>query len=138
MQITLKIEVQDTLIETLNFLASALAASKGMEKTVAALEEIKPVKVEEAPKENWVEKAEEEDIAAGRAIEEPVIPVVPTMTKEYTLDELAKASIGLMDKGLQAQLKGLLAEFNVAALPALDKTQYSAFALKLRELGADI
>lgn len=63
---------------------------------------------------------------------------VPTVEKAYSLDELGKAAIGLMDNGKQQDLINLLSEFGVDALPKIPKERYSDFALKLRELGADI
>ena len=63
---------------------------------------------------------------------------VPTSQKEYTLDELATAAMGLMDSGRQADLLGLLQSFGVEALPALPKGQYGAFATALRGMGAQI
>lgn len=81
-------------------------------------------------------------IAAGEApkAEAPKAeaPKVPTQEKTYTPDELAKAGVSLLDKGKQADLLALLSEFNVAAIPALKPEQYGAFALRLREMGAEI
>ena len=65
-------------------------------------------------------------------------PKVPTQEKTYTPDELAKAGVSLLDKGKQADLLALLGEFNVAAIPALKPEQYGEFALRLREMGAEI
>ena len=71
----------------------------------------------------------------------PVAPVptaVPTSTVTYTLDDLARAGMTLMDSGRQADLQGLLKTFGVEALPALPKEQYGAFATALRGMGANI
>ena len=65
-------------------------------------------------------------------------PKVPTQEKTYTPDELAKAGVSLLDKGKQADLLALLGDFNVAAIPALKPEQYGEFALRLREMGAEI
>lgn len=65
-------------------------------------------------------------------------PKVPTQEKTYTPDELAKAGVSLLDMGKQADLLALLGEFNVAAIPALKPEQYGEFALRLREMGAEI
>ncbi|MDO5027559.1 MAG: hypothetical protein Q4E50_06985 [Tissierellia bacterium] len=64
--------------------------------------------------------------------------VVPTTVKTYSIDELGRAAMGLMDMGKQQDLVNLLSNFGVPALPQLPKEQYSEFAVKLRELGADI
>lgn len=65
-------------------------------------------------------------------------PVVPTTPQTYTLDELARAAMTLMDAGRQVDLQGLLRSFGVEALPALPKEQYGAFATALRGMGAQI
>ena len=77
-------------------------------------------------------------------ISAPTVPVstpvvaVPTSTVTYTLDDLARAGMTLMDSGRQADLQGLLKTFGVEALPALPKEQYGAFATALRGMGANI
>ena len=68
----------------------------------------------------------------------PVLTAVPTSAVTYTLDDLARAGMTLMDSGRQADLQGLLKTFGVEALPALPKEQYGAFATALRGMGANI
>lgn len=68
----------------------------------------------------------------------PVQSAVPTSAVTYTLDDLARAGMTLMDSGRQADLQGLLKTFGVEALPALPKEQYGAFATALRGMGAQI
>lgn len=69
----------------------------------------------------------------------PVQTAVPTSTVAYTMDDLARAGMSLMDCGKQAELQKLLKEgFGVDALPQLPKKQYGAFATALREMGAQI
>ena len=63
---------------------------------------------------------------------------VPTSTASYTMDDLARAAMTLMDAGKQMDLQGLLARFGVTALPELPPVQYGAFATALREMGAQI
>ena len=75
--------------------------------------------------------------------QQPIAPVpapaaVPTAAASYTLDDLARAAMPLMDAGRQAELQQLLQLFGVEALPALQPGQYGAFATKLREMGAQI
>ena len=91
-------------------------------------------------------KAEVAKVDTGTIVGEPPkaeppkaeAPKVPTQEKTYTPDELAKAGVSLLDKGKQADLLALLGEFNVAAIPALKPEQYGEFALRLREMGAEI
>ncbi len=68
--------------------------------------------------------------------EEP--KAVPTVSKVYTMDELAIAATGLMDKGKTNDLMALINSFNIASLVELPQDRYNDFALKLRELGGDI
>ena len=64
---------------------------------------------------------------------------VPTEAKSYTADELQKAAIGLMDKGVSMDaIAGVLNKLGVATLPELTPDKFGAFALELRQLGADI
>lgn len=69
----------------------------------------------------------------------PQTPAVPTEAKSYTADELQKAAIGLMDKGVSMDaIAGVLNKLGVATLPELTPDKFGAFALELRQLGADI
>ena len=68
----------------------------------------------------------------------PVPVPVPTTAPSYTLDNLTRAAIPLMDSGKQPALLQLLKDFGVEALPALQPEQYGAFATALRGLGAQI
>lgn len=64
------------------------------------------------------------------------VPVAPAQS--YSLDDLAKAGIALMDQGKQADLLALLLQFGVTALPQIPKEQYGAVATAMRGLGAQI
>ena len=64
---------------------------------------------------------------------------VPTEAKSYTADELQKAAIALMDKGVSMDdIAALLGKHSVSSLPELTPDKFGAFALDLRQLGADI
>lgn len=65
-------------------------------------------------------------------------PVVPTSTLSYTLDDLARAAMTLMDSGRQEDLVGLLSSLGVDSLPALPPEKYGAFATALRGMGASL
>lgn len=71
-------------------------------------------------------------------VQQPVPPVVPTTAPSYTLDDLARAAMTLMDAGRQAELQQLLTRFGVEALPSIPQAQYGAFATALRGMGAQI
>lgn len=68
----------------------------------------------------------------------PAQQAVATSMAQYTLDDLARAAMTLMDKGMQSQLQSLLAEFGVELLPLLPASHYGAFATRLRGMGAQI
>lgn len=69
----------------------------------------------------------------------PQTPAVPTEAKSYTADELQKAAISLTDKGVSMDaIAGVLGKHGVATLPELAPDKFGAFALELRQLGADI
>lgn len=66
-------------------------------------------------------------------------PAVPTEAKSYTADELQKAAIALMDRGVSMDdIAALLGKHGVSSLPELTPDKFGAFALDLRQLGADI
>ena len=69
---------------------------------------------------------------------QPVQTAVPTAAKTYTLEDLHRASGALVQAGKIQQLQGLLQQFNAVSLAHLAQENFGAFALKLRELGADI
>jgi hypothetical protein len=79
--------------------------------------------------------------------EVPFVPVqqatqsvtpVQTEVHNYTLDELSKAAVQLMDAGKQAELVSLINTFGVMSMPELPKERYGEFAVALRELGAQL
>lgn len=63
---------------------------------------------------------------------------VQTTQAAYTLDDLARAAMALMDAGRQPELQQLLGKFGVESLPQLPKEHYGAFATELRGMGAQI
>lgn len=64
---------------------------------------------------------------------------VPTEAKSYTANELQKAAIALMDKGVSMDgIAAVLSKHGVSSLPELTPDKFGAFALDLRQLGADI
>ena len=68
----------------------------------------------------------------------PTTPAVPVSEKTYTLEDIQRASAALVQGGKIAQLQALLHQFNAISLAHLSQDNFGAFALKLRELGADI
>lgn len=66
--------------------------------------------------------------------QQPVQTTAPT----YQLEDLSRAAMQLMDKGMQEQLQQLLAGYGVESLPSLPAEQYGNFATALRGMGAQI
>lgn len=63
-------------------------------------------------------------------------PTVPTQAHAYTLDEISRAAVQLMDRGKQAELMELLKQFGVESVAALRPDQFGQFATELRQRGA--
>lgn len=81
--------------------------------------------------------APNEDAAPTEQVDlEP--PAVPTETRGYSRDEITKAAMQLMDQGKQPELLELLQEFGVRAVPQLPQDAIGKFAVRLREMGAQI
>lgn len=79
------------------------------------------------------------DIPVSAPVQTPApVASVPTSSATYSLDDLARAGMSLMDSGRQAELQQLLVHFGVNSLPEMPKEQYGAFATALRGLGAQI
>ena len=68
----------------------------------------------------------------------PTAPAVPTSAPSYTRDDLSRAAMTLMDKGMQAQLQQLVQSYGVNSLVELPQDQYGNFATALRGMGAQI
>jgi hypothetical protein len=64
----------------------------------------------------------------------PVSMTPPT----YTLDEISRAGVSLVDAGQIGQLQELLSKFGIQAITQLNPEQYGTFATELRALGAQI
>lgn len=65
-------------------------------------------------------------------------PAVPTTAPNYTRDDLSRAAMTLMDKGMQTQLQQLIQSYGVNSLVELPQEQYGNFATALRGMGAQI
>ena len=112
------------------------------QQTPAVQQPIPPVQENKAPVQPAMPPVQQAPVqiqqTAPPAQPAPAAQQIPTTAPSYTLDELAKAAMTLMDTGRQAELQGLLAAFGVEALPALPKELYGSFATALREKGAQI
>ena len=61
-----------------------------------------------------------------------------TPAKVYTLEQISKAGLALMDAGRLADLMGLLAKYGLQSLTAADPKQYAAIAEDLIAMGGTI
>lgn len=77
-------------------------------------------------------------VQAETPSQQPAQPSVPTAAPSYTLEDLARAGVTLMESGKKAELEALVASFGVASLQQLPEAQYGAFATALRSMGAPI
>ena len=75
------------------------------------------------------------------AVQPPVAPM-PTVTAPVapalTLEAIANAGAGLLERGMMEQLMGLLDKYGVKAVTMLRPDQLPYFAVELRALGAAI
>lgn len=108
-------------------------------------ETLAPTPVQQAPvtppAQQPVHTAPAQPVYTAPVQQAPVTPPaqpVPTTAPSYTLDDLTKAAIPLMDSGKQPELLQLIRSFGVDALPSLQPEQYGAFATALRGMGAQI
>lgn len=74
--------------------------------------------------------------ASAQSVQAPA--AIPTSEPTYTRDDLSKAAMQLMDRGMQAQLMQLIQSFGVASLMELSPEHYGNFATGLRGMGAQI
>ena len=165
-EVTIKITGLESMAAALNNLAAAMAGSHGLtaQQPAAPVQPTAPVQqpvpaqqaapTQQTPVQQVAPVQQPEVPVQQAASVQPAAPVQPaalvqpaapvqqtplqTSTISYTLDDLARAAMTLMDSGKQAELQQLLAQFGVEALPVLPPQHYGAFATALRGLGAQI
>ena len=118
--------------------APAPAVRKPAPQAAPAVTQTEPPTQQAAPVQASVQQTAPP--ATQTTVQAPVQQAVsvPTTAATYTLDDLARAAMPLMDSGRMSDLQQLLAQFGTDALPALPPAQYGAFATALRGLGAQI
>ena len=145
-EVTIKITGLESMAAAVNNLAAAMAGNHGLTAQQQApaqqqptVQQAAPVQQPTAQQAAPVQQAPMQQVAPVQQQAAPVQPApVQTSTISYTLDDLARAAMTLMDSGKQAELQQLLAQFGVEALPVLPPQHYGAFATALRGLGAQI
>lgn len=114
-----------------------LSLIKSVEQTELSVQSTGDDAAEPEPERVSVREEPEPERASVREEPVPTTPV-PTKTVSYTLDDLQKAAIGLMDNGHRNDLIDLLGKFEIPSLANLPESRYGEFALALRGIGAEI
>ena len=140
LEVTINVPGLKELSEALMQLAVAMGGkSVQMDEAAVGQAVHEQQRTEEAP---WGNASIPQQNTTG-AVPTPSVPVqapaaVPTSEPTYTRDDLSKAAMQLMDKGMQAQLMQLIQSFGVASLMELSPEHYGNFATGLRGMGAQI
>ena len=140
LEVTINVPGLKELSEALMQLAVAMGGkSVQMDEAAVGQAVHEQQSTEEAP---WGNASIPQQNTTG-AVPTPSVPVqapaaVPTSEPTYTRDDLSKAVMQLMDKGMQAQLMQLIQSFGVASLMELSPEHYGNFATGLRGMGAQI
>ncbi|MBR8700270.1 hypothetical protein IX317_000608 [Fusobacterium sp. DD29] len=83
----------------------------------------------------------EADLKAPTVESKPVTPIIPTVSKAYSVEDLQKMAQQLMAKlggdKTREIVKEILVKYNVAALTKLEGEQLGQVAEELKALGAD-
>lgn len=147
MTITVNISGLEPIAEAVNNLARSLGASgvtSAVKDPAMTVQQPVPAPRDTAPQVAQTAAPAQQPLpvqqvaSAPAPVQQAVPAAVPTSAVTYTLDDLSKAGMTLMDSGRQNDLLGLLAQFGVTSLPELPAAQYGAFATALRGLGAQI
>ncbi len=125
----IKVLENNTLLGVVKTLEKDEKKVKGESNTTEVKTEKKEVK-EEKPKK------EPQPVTQTAPI--PPTEPIATAAKQYTLDELSVAGATIMQTVGMAKLSELIQSFGVKSLQDLPQDKYNDFALKLRELGAQI
>lgn len=143
MKISLQFDGYDEFTKYMGRFAEITHLLKG-ETGKATIQVQMPAEVSTTPQQtvtpvqqDVVQTPQEVPFAPVQQATQSVTPV-QTEVHNYTLDELSKAAVQLMDAGKQAELVSLINTFGVMSMPELPKGRYGEFAVALRELGAQL
>lgn len=119
----------------LDGLANAILALTQQQAPVAPVQTTTPAP---APIQQAVTPVTPVAVPAQQAVTPAPAPVqaaVPVAgAPSYTLDDLCKAAMPLMDAGRQSELIQLIQGFGVTSLPELPQGRYGDFATALRQM----
>ena len=141
MEITVNIHGLDSLAQAIAAMAQAIACGQGGASTVAA---VSAAQAPVVPHAAAVAPATETTAPAASAptASEPIAPASPaavplaTAPQQYTLAELQKAVMPLLDAGRVPELQQVLAKYGAQDLTKVPTEQYGALAADFRALGA--
>lgn len=135
----MKINIELNSLKELEELKKALGVNAVNELTVEPVQQFAPQETNQpVPPQVAQQPMPSEAQAFAPQAPAPAPQPVPTSTIQYTQDDLVRAAMPLMDAGKQQELVELLRSFGVFSLPELRQEQYGPFAMKLREMGANI
>lgn len=120
----IKVEI-DVNVKGLDFLKGLIGSNLGVSET-ARLGDTAPVwTTNDVPKEE---------------ISQPPVQSAPVGEVAYTLEQLKKAAVGLVQSGTiqSTDLFPILNDLGVADMSKLTPDKFNAFAMKLKELGGVI
>lgn len=95
---------------------------------------------QEAVNKKSLAKPENVPVAAAPATQTTQQPTLPTVSKTYTFDDLAAAATKLVraNPAVRENLKNLNSAIGITSLKELTPDCFGEYAMKLREMGADI
>ena len=145
MEITVNIHGLDSLAQAIAAMAQAIERGQGGASIVAAASAAQAPVVQHA---SALAHATETTAPAASAptASEPIAPAAPpapapavplaTAPQQYTLAELQKAVMPLLDAGRVLELQQVLAKYGAQDLTRVPAEQYGALAADFRALGA--
>lgn len=145
MEITVNIHGLDSLAQAIAAMAQAIERGQGGASTVAAASAVQAPVVPHASAPAPATEATASAASAPTA-SEPIAPAAPpapapavplaTAPQQYTLAELQKAVMPLLDAGRVPELQQVLAKYGAQDLTRVPAEQYGALAADFRALGA--
>ena len=140
MDLNITIRGEKELVGAIKATAEALQLLAGKQKDGTPTQTVQQAVQEMSAQQAAVQQqsVQQQSVQQQSVQQQSVQQTVQTQQITYTPDDLSKAAVTLMDLGKQQELLNLLAQFGVQSMPELKPEQYGAFALALREKGANI
>ncbi len=155
MEVTINITELENLTAAMNSLAAAIAGKGNAVQAQPVQAAVQPAPVQmpvqqmvaqQTPVQMPVQQAPVQQTPVQMQVQQAPVPQAPVpgpipttaVPKEYTQDQLAVAMTGLVDRGMQPQVIGILNAMGCQTLLQVPKERYPELVLKLREAGAMI